>query len=262
MKRAVLQAGSAVMKRFRKEVRSWQKEDASPVSEADHEANNILYEYLVASHDISYGYLSEESSDDKKRLHAERTWIVDPIDGTRAFLRGDPHFTICVALIEGDKALTSAVYNPATEEFFEATAGQGAKLNDEVLSTSPQCSLENCTMLGNKQMFEHKGWPQSWPAMRIEQRNSTNYRLALVATGQFDASLAIARKADWDLAPGALIAQEAGALVSDHTGAEYRYNREEPAQRSLVCAAPGLYTELFNRVSHLPANFTDKPLQA
>ena len=262
MCRAVQMAGDAVLKRFRKEIRSWQKDDASPVCDADHEANQILYEYLVALHDPSYGYLSEESTDNKERLATKRTWIIDPIDGTRAFLRGDPHFTICVALIEDGQALASAVYNPATAEFFDAIAGGGAFLNGQKINASDRNVLKGCALLANRPMIDHKDWPQPWPDMHVEQRNSTNYRLALVAAGRFDATLAMTRKADWDVAPGALIAQEAGARVSDHTGASFRYNNAVPAQRSLVCAAPALYTGLLEQLSHLPARFTDEPVQA
>ena len=140
-------------------------------------------------------FLSEESADAFDRRNAPRTWIVDPIDGTRAFLRGDPHFTICVALVEDGKALLAAVYNPATDEFFEAEAGKGTLLNGKPVQASAQGDLENCRILGGQGLFNHPGWPRPWPDMQIGYRNSTNYQMALVASGEADAMLAITRKA-------------------------------------------------------------------
>ena len=256
MNAAVRAAGEAILRRFRGNNKTWAKDDDSPVSIADHEANEILHWHLMVQHKRHYGFLSEESADAFDRLQSKRTWIIDPIDGTRAFLKGDPHFTVCAALVEDGKALAAAVFNPATEEFFEAETGKGALLNGAPAQASGADRLENCNILGWPGMFKHPGWPIPWPVMNISQRNSTNYRMALVASGEVDAMLAIARKADWDAAPGALIAEEAGATVTDHTGAKFCYNQPEPYQRSVVCAAPGLYSSLFARVSHLPASFT------
>ena len=251
---AVRRAGAAAQKRFEAhDTKSWSKDDDTPVSDADLEANDILQEGLTAAGD-GYGWLSEESADDESRLSARRTWIVDPIDGTRAFLKGQPHFAVCVALIEDGEALVSAIFNPATDEFFEAVRGGGARVNGEPISASTACDLEGCAMLGTRRMFEHRGWPDPWPAMRVGYRNSTSYRQALVAAGGFDATIALVPKADWDVAPGALIAQEAGAKASDHLGQPFVFGRADPHQRALVCAAPGLYPRLIERLAHLPGD--------
>lgn len=260
MREAVREAGAAVKALFGRPVESWTKADYSPISEADLASNRILKAHLIDRHGGGYGWLSEESAEEHGRLSAPRTWVVDPIDGTRAFLKGKPHFTICASLIEDGRALVSMVFNPATREFFEASAGEGALLNGKPIRASGCAAVEHCTILGADHMFRHPGWPDPWPDMRIEQRNSTNYRMALVAAGVFDATLALAPKADWDAAPGALIAEEAGAVVSDHTGGKFVYNQPQPSQRSLVCAAPALYEHVLERVSHLPADL--KAVQA
>lgn len=253
LNQAVRAAGAAVLARFGKANHSWAKADSSPVSEADHEANDILHQHLVTDHPRQYGFLSEESADDTDRTSAKRTWIIDPIDGTRAFLGGRKEFTICAALIENGKALASAVFNPATDEFFEAEIGKGAMLNGQsIQANTTATSLEECAILGNLKTFQHPDWATPWPKMHIEQRNSTNYRLALIGAGQFDAMMALTRKADWDLAPGALIAMEAGAIVSDHLGGIFCYNNPAPYQRSVVCVTPALYRDLLSRLSHLP----------
>ena len=256
LNRAVREAGAEVLARFGLASHHWHKDDESPVSEADHAANDILYEELIARHGGHYGFLSEESADNRHRLKARRTWIVDPIDGTRAFLNGTPHFTVCVALIEEGKAILSAVYNPATDEFFAAERGRGATLNDRPITASRRSDLEGSTLLAHKQLFALPGWPAPWPPMNVDQVTSTSYRLALVAAGKFDAMITLLPKYDWDAAPGALIAEEAGAIVSDHIGQKFSYNKIDPRQRSLVCAGPNLYSHLLGRVSHLPGDFS------
>ena len=251
---AVRAAGAAVLGHFEShDTRAWSKDDDTPVSEADLEANAILKERLDPG-GTGYGWLSEESADDDARLAAPRTWIVDPIDGTRAFLAHKPHFAVCVALVEDGEAVASAIFNPATDELFEAVRGGGARRNGEPIRASDCGDVEGCRMLGTRSMFEHQGWPEPWPAMRIGYRNSTSYRLALVADGRFDAAVALTRKADWDVAPGALIAEEAGAVATDHLGEPFVFNRREPVQRALVCADAGLYPRLIARLAHLPAD--------
>jgi myo-inositol-1(or 4)-monophosphatase len=111
-------------------------------------------------------------------------------------------------------------------------------------------------MLGSRRMFDHPGWPDPWPAMRLGYRNSTSYRMGLVGSGAFDATLALTPKADWDVAPGALIAAEAGAVATDHLGEPFVFARAEPRQRALVCAAPDLHPKLMVRLAHLPADLT------
>ena len=92
-----------------------------------------------------------------------------------------------------------------------------------------------------------------WPEMRFERRNSIALRMALVGAGAFDAAVALSPKHDWDVAAGALIAEEAGARVSDHLGRPYVFNRPEPSQRALVCAAPALHPLILARSAPIEA---------
>lgn len=253
LREAVRDAGGAVLDRFKsKTTKSWTKDDASPVTEADLEANDILRQRLIAGPRSHYGWLSEESADDHARLSAPRTWVIDPIDGTRAFMRGAPEFAVCAALLEGETAVSAIIFNPATDEFFEATRHGGAFCNGERMTANARSSLEGCSVLAAPEMFERPEWPQPWPLMRTFYRSSTSYRMALVARGDADAAIALLPKADWDVVMGTLIAQEAGAVTSDHLGSKYRFNQPTPYQRALVCAVPDLYPSLIGRLNHLP----------
>lgn len=227
-------------------------EDRSPVTNADLAADRLLTDHLRAARP-DYGWLSEETADDTDRLQRDRIFVVDPIDGTRAYLKDQPWWSVSIAVVDGDQSVAGVVFAPDLDQMFAAVAGKGATLNGEPIRPSDTEVLEDCRMIGDPRMFAHPAWPVPWPPLRAEPRNSTALRMALVASGEFDATLTIAPKSDWDVAAGDLIAREAGCVVCDHFGADYRYNREHPAQRSLICAAPGMAPLIMARVRHIGA---------
>ena len=226
------------------------KENASPVTNADYAADALLKARLRAARP-DYGWLSEETADNADRLARRRLFVVDPIDGTRAFLKGRPWWSVSVAVVEDAHPIAGVVVAPQVDEAYSAIAGQGAQRNGQPIAASAATALEGSGMVGDARMFQHPAWPRPWPAMRIEARNSTAYRMCVVGSGEFDAALALVAKADWDLAAADLIAREAGAYVGDHTGRPFSYNGSVPAQRSLVCAAPALAPLILERVRHI-----------
>jgi myo-inositol-1(or 4)-monophosphatase len=250
----VREAGAIARSYFGGEYKKWDKGKGQLVTDADLAVDKYLRETLSAARP-GYGWLSEETEDNPRRLQTEFTFVVDPIDGTVAFLKGRPHFTICAAVVHEGVPLAGVVYNPISEECFTAAAGEGAKLNGAPIRTSRTKALENSRMLGDKAMFVHPAWNDApltpWPAMIIETRGSIAYRMALVANGNFDAMLALSAKRDWDLAAGDLIVREAGGCVSAHTGAALRYNGPETVQPSVVAAGAALHPLLLDRVRNL-----------
>lgn len=247
---AVREAGEIARHYFGGEVRQWDKGDDNPVSEADIAVNDHLHEQLMGARP-DYGWLSEETEDDARRRQVERVWVIDPIDGTRAFLKGKPHFTVCAALVENGRPIAAAVYNPITEEFFDAVVDQGARLNGVRCSVSKTTALEGCKMLSHAPMFKHSSWPTPWPEMELADRNSIAYRLVLVASGAWDAAITLSPKNDWDLAAADLIALEAGAKFTTHLGEGFQYNREDTIHRSVICAGPVLHEHLIARLDHI-----------
>ena len=227
----------------------WKPGD-SPVTNADLAADALLKETLRGARP-DYGWLSEETADDPARLGKRRVFVVDPIDGTRAFLSGEPWWTVCVAVVEEGRPTAAAVIAPQLDETYAARRGAGATLNGEAIRASAAAHIEGCGMIAHPQMFRHADWPKPWPDMRVARRNSTAYRLCLVASGAADATVTFAAKHDWDLAAADLIATEAGAYVGDHTGRPFAYNRAVPMQPSLVCTAPSLAPLILERVRHI-----------
>lgn len=224
------------------------KPDGSPVTNADLAVDAFLKQRLS---DVrpDYGWLSEESVDDSSRLAKHRVFIVDPIDGTRSYMRGKPFWAVAAAVVEEGRPIAGVVFAPALGEHFAAEAGRGATLNAEPIRASATFRLEQARMLGDEKMFAHPAWPIPWPPMVIETRNAIAYRLSLVAAGVFDAAIALSAKSEWDLAAAALIAKEAGAWVSDHNGLSLGFNTPSAKVPSVVCCAPGLRTLILERTS-------------
>ncbi len=228
----------------------WSKDGGSPVTNADIAVDNLLRERLGAARP-DYGWLSEETADDPARLAASRLFVVDPIDGTVAFMKEKPFWAVSIAVVEDGRPVAGVVHAPELDETFVALASGGAFLNGAPITASAIDAVEGCAMLGDKPMFGHPAWPTPWPEMRIETRNSIAYRMCLVAEGRFDAAIALTSKSEWDLAAADLICREAGAVVTDHKGQGYRYNQPDPRAPSLVCAAPALHPLILERVRHI-----------
>ena len=242
---AAREAGALARKYFYQEddVKSWDKSENNPVTEADIAVNNYLIKTLQTARP-DYGWLSEETSDDASRHAAARSFVVDPIDGTRAFMDGKPHFTICVAVTENGKSIAGVVYNPILNEMYEAELGGGARLNGKTIKPSKCDDIEMCTLIGYPRKFRRLGWPD----ISVSIRNSMAYRIVMVAAGQRDGTVSFTPKSDWDLAAADLIATEAGALITDLVGDEFVYNEETVLKKGVICAGPALHPLLLNQV--------------
>lgn len=259
MRAAVKDAGALALTYFKTDLKKWHKTSNDPVTEADIAIDRLLCDRLMTARP-DYGWLSEETEDDRSRIEREHVWIVDPIDGTRAFLKGKPHFTICAALVRHGKSIAGVVFNPATDEFFEAVAGGGARLNGAPIRVSKCGEISGCRMMAYDHTFKHPRWSETslpealskpWPDMEIIERNSVAYRFALVASGAADAALVLSAKNDWDLAAPDLIVREAGGRFTGHDGGAFVYNKNFTRHRSVLAAGPRLYEALYARVGHL-----------
>jgi len=240
---AVRAAGALALSYFRTDLKQWEKTPGDPVSEADHAVNDLLEQRLRRARS-GYGWLSEESADAPERLARNRVWMVDPIDGTRAFLRHRPEFTVAVALVEAGRPVLGAVFNPATDEFFEAEAGRGARLNGAPIRISAQAGLAGARLIAGKRLFERAGWPATPEGTSFASINSIAYRMALVAAGRYDACVSLSAKSDWDIAAGELIVAEAGGRTSTALGQALTYNQATPRHPSVIAAGPALHAEL------------------
>ena len=245
--RAAREAGAIAKAAFGSKPKTWEKSKGNPVTEVDLAVNVKLNELLLGARP-GYGWLSEESADDPERLNKQRVFVIDPIDGTLAFIKNKPEFTVCVAVVDDGHPVSAVIFNPMTDEMFAAVEGGRATLNGEPISVSSTSVLEGSSMLVAKDVIGHPAWPQPWPAMNVANRSSIAYRMALVACGQFDSMMSLSSKHEWDIAAGDLIVRAAGGLVTSHTGAGLRYNQPVPNLRSVICAGPAMHAAILERV--------------
>ena len=250
LRQAVRAAGELALTYFRQQIIVNTKPDGSEVSEADLAVNAALKSALLTPRP-SYGWLSEESEDDRERLKSRRVWIIDPIDGTRAFLRHLPEWTISAALIEDGVPVLGVVFNPAKQEFFHAVRGQGATLNGQRIHVSSKSTLEGARLIASGGLFKKRIWKEPWPEVETEWVNSVAYRIALVAAGHADATVSLSGKSEWDIAAAQLILEEAEGVITDHHGEALGYNRTSPRFKSIIAAPPKLHGALIERTGRI-----------
>src|SRR2546428_9562209 len=209
---AVCEAGALALQTFRGQLKSWTKGSSSPVSEADLAVDALLRERLLTLREA--GWLSEETEDDPARLARNEIWIVDPIDGTRAYLAGRSDWAISAALVSACRPVAAALYAPVTDELFLSVAGDGATLNGKSISASPGKQLAGAKFSGAKRRLDSLAAiePRIEAVPRIV---SLALRIARVATGALDGTFAAANSHDWDLAAADLLVHEAGGIISN-----------------------------------------------
>jgi myo-inositol-1(or 4)-monophosphatase len=249
IERVVREAGAIAREIFNRACQTWAKKDGSPVTEADLAVNKYLSEHLRAARP-DYAWLSEENEDDRSRFSAKRVFVVDPIDGTLAFVKRRPHFTVSVAVVEGNVPVAGAVYNPITDESYTAAKGEGARLNGTPIHVTGTNHLDNARLLASRATLTSPRW-QTWPEMYVENPNSIAYRVALVAAGKFDAAITMAAIHDWDLAAADLILSEAGGVISSVEGVTPVYNQDTLVQPSVLAAGPALHAVLRARLDQM-----------
>jgi myo-inositol-1(or 4)-monophosphatase len=247
-------AGRIALEHRQRGLQVSRKADGSPVTDGDLAVDAYLRETLSAARP-GYGWLSEETPDDPARLQARHIFIVDPIDGTSAYMGDRPWFAVAIAVIAEGRPLAGVVHAPALDEHYTASLGGGAGCNGAPIRASEACGLETASLTGDPHLLRSARWPEPWPAMTVVRRNALAYRLAAVAAGQFDGTLSLGWKNDWDIAAGDLIAREAGALCTDPHGHPLRFNTPRAQNPGLVCAAPGLHPLILARTApiDLPA---------
>lgn len=250
MQDVVREAAALSMTFFQSDVNSWHKEDASPVSDADLAVNDLLHSRLASARP-AYGWLSEETEDDPSRLHRERTWVVDPIDGTRAFLKGRDEFTVVVGLVENSVPVAAAITAPARGDVYDAMIGSGARKNGQPISVRPANQIKGLRLLASSGFVSLPIWKTPWPAMEVSDVNSIALRLCLVAEGKFHAAMRLKGCHDWDLAAADLILREAGGALTTHERDPFTYNSEHCTQGSFVAGHTDIHQKL---CAHVCAN--------
>lgn len=233
--RAAIAAGEKALSYFRKDPDvQWKNGGRSPVSEADYAANDILKEKLLAARP-NYGWLSEETDDDEARLGCETVFVVDPIDGTRAFIAGKDIWCVSVAVVHRGRPVAGVLFAPALEELFQATGTGAAHKNGAPIAVraADETALRIALAEDSVGMLE-KGYRLG--VTRIPHVPSLAYRLAMIADGRIDGTIVKQNSHDWDLAAADLILERAGGALFSLDGKPLSYNRPN-VRHTVLCAA-------------------------
>lgn len=250
LRAALAEAGDIAHRFFRKDVRHWTKGGSSPVSEADLAVDQHLRARLSGAFP-DYGWLSEESVDDRSRLDRERVWIVDPIDGTRAFLDGREDWCVSVALVAAGRPVLGGLIVPASGDLYLAEAGGGATMNGRNLTATDGGEIQGILLGGPAALCQRLGLPGR--GMRFAPRiGSLALRLAYVADGRLDVAIAGAHSQDWDLAAADLLVHEAGGLMTSLAGQTLAYNKGDVGHDVLVAAGGARHALLLSEIGEPP----------
>ena len=156
-KDAAIEAGGLILSYYKADYEIKDKGYHNPVTTADHAADTRLKEILTGSYP-DYGWLSEETVDSKKRLERDRVWVVDPLDGTKEFIEGVPHFVVSIALVENGQPIVGVLYNPVTTETFTAAKDHGAFLDGEKINCSEKENINEMVILNSRSETRRGLW--------------------------------------------------------------------------------------------------------
>lgn len=224
------------------------KHGGSPVTSADLAVDRFLKSRLSAKIPDA-GWLSEETADDSARLALSTLIVVDPIDGTRAFVSGDPRWTVSIALVADHRAVAGVVHAPALDETFAAAIGSGATLNGAPIAASTRRELAGAKIAGPRPLIARLGDASSVQLLSEPKIPSLAYRLARVASGSLDGAFAAADSHDWDIAAADVLLSESGACLTDAKGLPLSYNRAATRRGALAAAPSALLPSLISTLS-------------
>jgi myo-inositol-1(or 4)-monophosphatase len=235
---AAREAGALALEYFRQGERTSAKVTAkaggSPVTDADLAADSLLKRRLQDALPGA-GWLSEETVDDFERLSRRSLIVVDPIDGTRAFVIGDPRWAVSAALVVDERPVAGVVHAPALDETYAAARGEGARFNGATLVAAvgwpPRIAA------GPKPIIQAMADELGASVEIIPRVPSLAYRLCMGARGSVDFAIAAENSHDWDIAAADIVLGESGAHLIDASGERLRYNSRR-VRRGALLAAP------------------------
>ncbi len=224
-----------------------QKGSAGPVTVADRAADALLRTELLALE--TCGWLSEETADDPSRLSQDRIWVVDPLDGTKEFVKGIPEYSVAIGLVENGRPMLGVVHNPVTGDTYWAGRGAGAFKNGnriEVKEGSKLLASRSEIKMGEFRIFE-----SDWDVSPV---GSIEYKLALIAAGDAAVTMSRGPKWEWDVCAGSIIVEEAGGVACDVFGDVLEFNKPFPKLKGVLAGAPRAYERTLGTVQSVGAS--------
>lgn len=234
------------MARWHDDFGRWEKSPGNPVSDIDLEVDALLRRRLGAL-DPAAGWLSEETADNADRLACERLWVVDPIDGTRDYLRRRPGWAVSIALIDHGRPIIGVLDAPALGQRWSAVAGQGAWRDGTRVRAGDRASMAGARVPADTLPRVDSD------LVLVPKPNSIALRIAMVAAGEADLVATLRWGAEWDIAAAVLIAHEAGAVATDAFGAPLAFNTPSAQAFGLIVSVPGIHDAAVDRLAERAA---------
>jgi myo-inositol-1(or 4)-monophosphatase len=244
---AALEASRAVFSRFTPgAIETEYKAGHDPVTEADRALDAVLRKELLRDGE---GWLSEESVDDPIRLQRSRVWVVDPLDGTREFVKGIPEFCTSIGYVQNGRPVAGGIYNPATDETFLGAIDCGVSYNGKPAQASQRRTLDGALVLASRSEVKRGEWkPFENTALKIRPMGSVAYKLALVSAGLAEVTFTLTPKNEWDVVAGVALVESAGGFTSTLEKTALSANRRDPLLSGLLASGPFLKDELLTLV--------------
>ena len=204
----------------------------------------IFYSIFLKKKTPNFGWLSEESLDDKSRFECDFFWCLDPIDGTRSYISGKPEYTISLALINNFQPVLGIIYNPTTNEYFHAEKNKGAFCNNRQIKVNSKTNYEVCSLaISSSEMNILKSY-NFFNSKDVKKIGSIAYKIALVAKGNIDIAISLTKKNDWDLAAADLLIREAHGTIMQTNGEKIIYNTQNLSINSVMAANVDIILDL------------------
>ena len=240
---AALHAAAQVFSRFTPGVIDAEfKVGHDPVTEADRAIDAVLRQNLLRDGE---GWLSEESVDDLARLDKECVWVVDPLDGTREFVKGIPEFCASIGYVRNGSPVAGGIFNPATNETFIGAIDSGVLYNGEPARASQRNGLQGASALASRSEIKRGEWKKfEQGPLQIVAMGSVAYKLAKVSAGLADITFTLTPKNEWDVAAGAALVVSGGGFVTTLDNAPLRANNRDPLLSGLIAGGPNLREDL------------------
>jgi len=235
------EAGRRAAGRCATAYKTWEKLPGHLVCDVDLEVDSFLRDQLAAL-DPEAGWLSEETLDASDRIERRRLWVVDPIDGTRDFLRGRPGWCVSVALVEDRVPVLGVLAAPQRGELWTAARGRGGRRNGVPLRVSPRARLVGARVPADQLPKADRD------LVAVAKPNSIALRIAMVAAGEADLLATLRWGFEWDIAAAALIAEEAGATVTGALGQPLAFNTASGEAFGVLVATPGIHAAAVARL--------------
>ncbi|MBB5701114.1 myo-inositol-1(or 4)-monophosphatase [Ochrobactrum daejeonense] len=248
LRNAAREAGRIAMRYFGQSPEVWLKDGVSPVSEADFAVDSYLKDFLLGARP-DYGWISEETADERAAAKRSRVFVVDPIDGTRAYLAGQDQWCVSIAVVENDRPLAGVLECPARKELIEAGRGLGALQNGNTIHAKLPAMGEKLAIASARNMVT--ALPDSWKSRAIIHPHvpSLAYRIAMVARGDIAGTFIRPNSHDWDLAAADLILSESGGAILTSDALPVSYGGATRSHGALVAASGDLLQEMLSVVA-------------